>query len=72
MDEIPDDLMITIKDVRQAGHCVRGAKEWCDRNNFDFRRLIDDGLTAREVAGTGDEHGIRTVRMKMERIGNGG
>lgn len=71
MDDIPEDMMITIKDVRQAGHCVRGAKEWCERNDLDFRRLIGDGLTAREVAATGDEHGLRTVRLKLERTNNG-
>ena len=69
--DVPDDLRITIKDVRLAGHCVRGAKEWFERYGFDFGRVLQEGVLASEMIATGDEQGIRVVRMKIEREQHG-
>lgn len=69
--DVPDDLRITIKDVRLAGHCVRGAKDWFQNHNFNFEDVIRDGVLARDMVATGDEQGIRVVQMKLEREING-
>lgn len=71
MEDVPDDMMITIRDVRQAGHCVKGAREWAERNGISFPRLINEGIPAGEVIALGDEHGLRVIRLKLERETNG-
>lgn len=69
--DIPDGLLITIKDVRLAGHCVRGAKAWFEHHGFDFHDVIGDGVLASDMVATGDEQGIRVVRLKLERDSRG-
>jgi arsenate reductase-like glutaredoxin family protein len=45
---------ITITDVRRAGHCVKGAKTWFERNGLDFKVFLKEGMTEEELLATGD------------------
>jgi hypothetical protein len=65
--DVPDDLRITIRDVRLAGHCARGARDWFERYGFDFHAVLGDGVPGRDMIATGDEQGIRVVMLKLER-----
>jgi hypothetical protein len=59
--------MITINDVRKAGHCVSGARRWFELHGFDFRAFVRDGLSEETLLATGDAMAIRVIRMKKER-----
>lgn len=59
--------MITINDVRAAGHCVRGAKDWFERHGLDFRGFIKNGITEEEFLASGDALAKRIVDLKKER-----
>ncbi len=66
MTDVPDDLVITISDVRRAGYCVAGARGWFAQQGLDFRDFIRNGLPASRMMET-DELGKGVVRLKMER-----
>lgn len=58
---------VTINDVRKAGHCVRGAKDWFDRHGLDFRSFLRDGIDEAEFLAAGDALSRRIVDMKRAR-----
>lgn len=65
-----DDPIITIGDVRRAGHCVSGTRRWFEAHNLDFKQFLTSGIRASEMAGTGDALGIRVVEfVKNDRGG---
>lgn len=41
-----DDPIITINDIRLAGHCVAGARDWFAENELDFRTFLREGAPA--------------------------
>lgn len=62
-----DDVIITIDDIRKAGHCARGAKNWFDQYGLDFRDFLKNGITATQMLDTGDAQGAQVVTRKIER-----
>lgn len=63
-----DDPIVTINDVRSAGHCVRGAKEWFDGYGLSFRTFIDEGMAASTLLATGDAYAIQAVECARKRL----
>lgn len=59
--------MITITDVRAAGHCTRGAKAWFETYGLDFRNFLKHGINEEAFLATGDAHAIEIVRHKRAR-----
>jgi hypothetical protein len=64
---VSDPLIITVDDVRRAGHCVRGAKAWFETHGFDFRRFLREGVPAADLLSTGDGQAIKVVERTMAR-----
>lgn len=62
-------MIITITDIRAAGHCVRGARHWFDQYNLDFRLFIRNGIDSAVMLETGDARGIDVVRKAEARRG---
>ena len=60
---------ITIEDVRDAGHCVRGAKSWFERMGFNWSAFLRDGLTESELLATGDALAEQVIERKRARHG---
>jgi hypothetical protein len=63
---------VTIDDVRAAGHCVRGARDWFDRHSLDFRAFIRDGIAEEIFLASGDAMAERVVSLKQSRAGRHG
>jgi hypothetical protein len=61
------DPVITITDIRAAGHCARGARRWFEEHGIDFRRVVREGIPASELLATGDAIGIQVVERTLER-----
>lgn len=61
------DLVITISDVRRAGHCVSGARRWFDAHGLDFRAFLKHGISAEAMLATGDGQGRQVVERTIER-----
>lgn len=66
-----DQLVITINDVRLAGHCAQGARAWFDGHGLDFRAFLRDGIPARQVIAMGDGLADQVITRTLERRGNG-
>lgn len=62
---------VTIDDVRQAGHCGRGAKAWFERHGLNFRAFLKDGISEEEFRASGDALAERVIKMKREREAGG-
>ncbi len=60
-------MRITITDIRQAGHCVAGAREWAKAYDIDFRDFIKNGIDADVLLATGDAMAEQVVQRKIER-----
>ena len=58
---------ITITDIREAGHCVRGAKDWFADHGLDFKAFLRDGIDADTFINTGDSLAQMVVDAKVER-----
>lgn len=61
-------MRVTIDDVRAAGHCVRGAKDWFERHGLDFRAFLREGIDEAEFLAKGDGLATRVVEMKRAKL----
>jgi hypothetical protein len=68
LDDIPEDLVITITDVRRQ-HCVAGARAWWAAHGLDFRHFLKHGIPARELAATGDALAFAVITEVILRRG---
>ena len=67
----PDAEIITINDIRKAGHCVAGARSWFSLHGLDFRLFLKEGLPAGTLLATGDQLAVDVVTKKRERCVHG-
>lgn len=58
---------ITIDDVRLAGHCVAGARDWFGRHGLDFRDFIRNGIAEETFLASGDGIAVEIVKAKRDR-----
>lgn len=64
-----DDPVITITDVRRAGHCVSGARRWFEAHGLDFKDFLANGVPSSVMAATNDALGLRVVEIKRQTDG---
>lgn len=69
--DIPPDLIITMTDIRRAGHCARGTKAWFDQHDLDFRDFLANGITAADLAATGDGIALQVIERKLGEAARG-
>ena len=43
------EAKVTTSDVRDAGFCVDGLREWCETNGVDLRTLVKGKYTIQEL-----------------------
>lgn len=60
-------MRITINDVRRAGHCVKGAREWFERHDLDFVEFLRNGIDETEFLASGDALAIHVVEIAHAR-----
>lgn len=65
-EDVPEDLVLTVNDIRKAGFCVQGQRRWFQSYGMDFREIMENGVLARTVLETGDAYAIRAVAKVME------
>lgn len=65
-------MIITITDVRLAGHCVAGARDWFKSNDLDFREFIRNGLDADTLLALDDAIANQVIQRKIERESENG
>jgi len=60
-------MHITITDIRAAGHCVAGARDWFKAYDLDFRDFVRNGIDAEVLLATGDALAVQVIERKIER-----
>lgn len=71
-EDIPEDLIITIDDVRRL-YCVAGFRGWLSANGYDIKDFLrEGGMSARTMAAV-DGLGASVVadRMRRDEAANG-
>lgn len=61
------DDRVFLKDVVNAGYCVRGARAWFKSHDLNFREFIRTGLPRQEFLDTGCHLAEDIVKKKDER-----
>lgn len=62
-------MIIKITDIRLAGHCPSGAKQWFDDMGIDFRSFLKDGIDSETLLATGDGLAKQVVSRAKQRRG---
>jgi hypothetical protein len=65
-------MLITITDIRLAGHCVSGARDWAQAYGIDFRDFIRNGIDSEVLLATGDAMAEQVIQRKIEREAHDG
>ena len=47
-------MIVTVTDIRRAGHCVPGIWRWFNAQGLDFRDFLTNGIDAEILAATKD------------------
>jgi hypothetical protein len=61
-----DDPLVTMRHVRAAGQCRRGAKAFAERHGLDWDEFRVNGLPASVVEATGDALAIKVAEVARE------
>jgi len=59
---------VTIADIRAAGHCPRGTKDWFEAHGLDFRAMLRDGIDEALFLERGDELAQHVVDHKKAQL----
>lgn len=62
-----EPLIITMRDVRAAFMCSRGARMFLATHGFDLGAFLKDGLPADALEATGDALALKVVEVARER-----
>jgi hypothetical protein len=59
------DRIITMDEIRRAGFCASGSRRWFEQHGMDFRKIVREGITVRDLLATKDgnaQHVVDFVR----------
>ena len=65
-------VIVTITDIRLAGHCVSGTRDWFQAYDLDFREFIRNGMDSDVLLATDDALAKQVIERKLERESNNG
>jgi hypothetical protein len=60
---------IHLGDVRAAGYCVLGARDWFRRHGLDWRGFVRNGIPETDLLATGDALARRVIERKRDSHG---
>lgn len=61
-------MMVTIKHVRAAGICSRGARAWVASKGLSWATFLDTGFDAEFLRATGDPIVLRAVAQADKEV----
>jgi len=64
---VSDPLIITMRDIRAAKQCSRGARAFFERHGLDWQDFLENGVPAEKLLATGDAMAERTVEVARGR-----
>lgn len=67
---MPD--MVLIKDVRRAGHCVSGLRDFCSEHDISLRRWVTEGIPISELEVIEDANLSKVLDCARKRLTENG
>lgn len=62
-----DQVIVTIKDIRQLKYCSRGARKFFAKNGLDWSDFLANGVPAELLEETGDAMAIKLCEVARGR-----
>lgn len=62
-----EEVIVTLKDVRAAKMCAKGAREFFKRHNLDWSAFVKDGIDSEILEMTGDAMALKVVEVARAR-----
>lgn len=62
-----DELIITMRDIREAKMCSRGTRAFFQRHGLDWSAFLKNGIPAEKLAATGDPMALQVVEVARGR-----
>lgn len=56
-------MIITMRDIRAAKICGRGAKMFFERHGLDWRKFVKEGIDSEVLESTGDAMALHVVEV---------
>ena len=63
-----DEVVVTMKHVRQAKMCSRGTREFFAKHNLDWQSFLEKGIGSNAILATGDAMGAKVVEVARGRV----
>jgi hypothetical protein len=63
----PEDIIITMPDIRAARMCSGGSREFFHLHNLDWQDFLQHGIPASKLLATGDSMAVRLVEVARGR-----
>jgi len=60
-------VKITMRDVRAAKMCSKGARAFFERHNLNWSLFLKEGLDESVIASTGDAMALRVIEVARAR-----
>lgn len=57
------DFIVTMRHVRQAGMCARGARAFAKKYELDWSSFLKNGIPASKLEATGDALALKVVEV---------
>lgn len=68
--QVPDDLLITIDDVKRAGFCASfKTRRWFVDHGINYQHFLRNGILASELLAKGDALAVKVIERKIARNG---
>lgn len=64
---MPDDIIVTMSDVRAAKMCSYGARAFAKRHDLDWPKFLKEGISSEELLNTGDHLMVELVEVARGR-----
>lgn len=57
---------LSIREIRETGHCVRGIRDWLTTRGFDFKDVVKNGISIKDIERQDDEIGRQVIAKALE------
>ena len=64
-------MRVTITDVRMAGYCGAGLREFCQNHGLDLVKLVREGLPVEQFEAIDDAHAKNVLVQTYARANDG-
>lgn len=67
-----EDLIVCVQDLRASRICFQGARPWFRRHGLDWQAFLANGISADQLAATGDALALRVIAQARKRVDQNG